>query len=54
MSPPFTEQRFDQSFAGEVPLRTLVDAASILRASNVGGGNSRNNDRRGSILNWPF
>ena len=49
-----TEQRFDQSFAGEVPLRTLVDAASILRAGNVGGGSSRNNDRRGGILNWPF
>ena len=49
-----TEQRFDQSFAGEVPLRTLVDAASILRASNMGGSGSRNNDRRGGILGWPF
>ncbi len=48
-----TEQRFDQTFAGEVPLRTLVDAASILRASNVGGGGSRD-DRRGGILGWPF
>ena len=49
-----TEQRFDQSFAGEVPLRTLVDAASILRASNMGGSGPRNNDRRGGILGWPF
>lgn len=48
-----TEQRFDQTFAGEVPLRTLVDAASILRASNMGGGGTRN-DRRGGILGWPF
>ena len=32
-----TERRFDQSFSGEVPLRTLVDAASILRASQMGG-----------------
>jgi LEA14-like dessication related protein len=34
-----TEQRFDQSLSGEVPLRTLVDAATILRASRLGGGN---------------
>ena len=26
------ERRFDQSFSGEVPLRSMVDAASILRA----------------------
>ncbi|HYP00095.1 MAG TPA: hypothetical protein VER76_07880 [Pyrinomonadaceae bacterium] len=26
------ERRFDKSFSGEVPLRSLVDAASILRA----------------------
>lgn len=32
-----TEKRFDQSFSGEVPLRTLVDAASILRAQRLGG-----------------
>ena len=32
------ERRFDQSFAGEVPLRSLVDAASILRASRSGAG----------------
>lgn len=30
-----TEKRFDQSFSGEVPLRTLVDAATILRASRA-------------------
>src|ERR1044071_1853974 len=32
-----TEKRFDQSFAGEVPLRSLVDAATIIRASRGGG-----------------
>src|SRR5918997_5782618 len=32
-----TEKRFDQSFAGEVPLRSLVDAASVLRASRASG-----------------
>jgi LEA14-like dessication related protein len=32
-----TEKRFDQSFSGEVPLRSLVDAASILRAQKLGG-----------------
>ena len=31
-----TERRFDQSFSGEVPLRTVVDAASILRARRLG------------------
>ena len=35
-----TEKRFDQSFSGEVPLRSLVDAAQILRARQVGGGRS--------------
>ena len=30
-----TEKRFDQNFSGEVPLRSLVDAASILRASRA-------------------
>lgn len=35
-----TEKRFDQSFSGEVPLRSLVDAASILRAQRMGGGGS--------------
>lgn len=37
-----TEKRFDKSFDGEVPLKTLVDAATILRASqftNVRLGN---------------
>src|ERR671927_1178366 len=33
-----TQKRFDQSFSGEVPLRSLVDAATILRASRSGGG----------------
>lgn len=32
-----TEKRFDKSFNGEVPLKSLVDAASILRASQLGG-----------------
>jgi hypothetical protein len=36
-----TEKRFDQSFSGEVPLRSLVDAASIARASGMGGSRSR-------------
>jgi hypothetical protein len=47
-----TEKRFDQSFAGEVPLRSLVDAASIIRASR--GGSAR--DDGGRILGniWPF
>jgi LEA14-like dessication related protein len=35
-----TEKRLDQSFSGEVPLRSLVDAASILRARRVGDGGS--------------
>ena len=35
-----TERRFDQSFSGEVPLRTVVDAASILRARRLGEGRS--------------
>lgn len=30
-----TEKRFDKSFDGEVPLKSLVDAASILRASGM-------------------
>ena len=32
------EKRFDQSFSGDVPLRSVVDAASILRARRVGDG----------------
>ncbi|HJQ31851.1 MAG TPA: LEA type 2 family protein [Pyrinomonadaceae bacterium] len=45
-----TEKRFDQSFAGEVPLRSLVDAATIVRASRGGGSDG------GRILGniWPF
>jgi hypothetical protein len=35
-----TEKRFDQNFSGEVPLRSLVDAASILRARGMGQGRS--------------
>ncbi|HYJ86702.1 MAG TPA: LEA type 2 family protein [Pyrinomonadaceae bacterium] len=35
-----TEKRFDQNFSGEVPLRSLVDAASILRARGMSGGSS--------------
>ena len=41
-----TEKRFDQNFSGEVPLRSLVDAASILRARGMGQGRSST----GSIL----
>ena len=33
-----TEKRFDQSFS--VPLRSIVDAASILRARRMGDGRS--------------
>ena len=32
------EKRFDQSFSGEVPLRSVVDAASILRARRLTDG----------------
>lgn len=31
-----TEKRFDQSLSGEVPLKSVVDAASILRARRIG------------------
>ena len=47
-----TERRFDQSFAGEVPLRSLVDAASILRASRVSGAGGAGGRVLGGI--WPF
>ncbi len=30
------EKRFDKSFSGEVPLKTLVNAATLLRASKLG------------------
>jgi hypothetical protein len=33
----FFSKRVDKSFDGEVPLKSLVDAASILRARNMGG-----------------
>ncbi|HYP53859.1 MAG TPA: LEA type 2 family protein [Pyrinomonadaceae bacterium] len=50
-----TERRFDQSFSGEVPLRSLVDAASILRAERGSGGGiqDRIRDRIG-VGGWPF
>lgn len=58
------EKRFDKSFDGEVPLRSLVDAATILRARNVGagrggrggasgGGNNGWGDILGGILRRP-
>ena len=47
-----TERRFDQSFAGEVPLRSLVDAATILRASRGAGGARDAGRILGNI--WPF
>jgi Late embryogenesis abundant protein len=53
-----TERRFDQSFSGEVPLRSLVDAATILRASNMSGGGRDTRGARGTlgdiIGGWPF
>ena len=48
------ERRFDKSFSGEVPLRSLVDAASILRAQRgVTGGRTtggNNSPRWGDII----
>jgi hypothetical protein len=47
------ERRFDQRFSGEVPLRSLVDAASILRAQRgvTGGRGSGNSSPRwGDII----
>jgi LEA14-like dessication related protein len=41
------EKRFDKSFDGEVPLRSLVDAATILRARNAAGGGYDGQDRGG-------
>lgn len=46
-----TEKRFDQSFSGEVPLRTVVDAASILRARRMGEGRSAGTSIR-DVLPW--
>ncbi|MBA3248585.1 MAG: LEA type 2 family protein [Pyrinomonadaceae bacterium] len=42
------EQRFDRSFSGEVPLKSVVDAASILRARRISDGGDSN--RWGDIL----
>ena len=51
----FFSKRMDKSFAGEVPLRTLVDAASILRARNSGSGGRRSGGGIGRILDgWGF
>ena len=47
-----TEKHFDQSFSGEVPLRSLVDAASILRARRLGGGNSSTGRSIWDALPW--
>ena len=48
-----TEKRFDQSFSGEVPLRSLVDAATLLRASR--GADSRGlGDYIPRGGGWPF
>lgn len=46
------ERRFDKSFSGEVPLRSLVDAASILRAQRATGGRTDggNSPRWGDII----
>ncbi|HEV2799078.1 MAG TPA: hypothetical protein VGW12_01200 [Pyrinomonadaceae bacterium] len=46
------ERRFDKSFAGEVPLRSLVDAASILRAQRgaTGGRGTTSSPRWGDII----
>lgn len=42
------EKRVDKSFSGEVPLRSLVDAASILRARGMGHG------LPDGVGRWPF
>jgi hypothetical protein len=47
-----TEKRFDQNFSGEVPLRSLVDAASILRARRLGGGASSTGRSIWDALPW--
>ncbi len=46
------ERRFDKSFSGEVPLRSLVDAASIMRAQRgtSGGRGTTNSPRWGDII----
>ena len=47
-----TEKRFDQSVSGEVPLRSIVDAASILRARNMGGARTSTAGRIWDSLPW--
>jgi LEA14-like dessication related protein len=47
-----TEKRFDQSFSGEVPLRSVVDAASILRARGLGNGGSSTGSTIWDALPW--
>ncbi len=47
-----TEKRFDQSFSGEVPLRSVVDAASILRAQRSSGGSGSTAGRIWDSLPW--
>ena len=47
-----TEKRFDQSFSGEVPLRSVVDAPSILRAQRSGGGSGSTAGRIWDSLPW--
>ncbi len=47
------ERRFDKSFSGEVPLRSLVDAASIMRAqrgAQGGRGTTGSSPRWGDII----
>lgn len=47
-----TEKRFDQSFSGEVPLRSVVDAASILRARRMGGDRTTSGGSIWDRLPW--
>lgn len=47
-----TERRFDQSVSGEVPLRSIVGAASIIRARNMSGSRSSATDRIRDSLPW--
>lgn len=48
------EKHFDQSFSGEVPLRSVVDAASILRARRLtdGGRGVRSGGPLADIFNF--
>jgi hypothetical protein len=47
-----TEKRFNQNFSGEVPLRSVVDAASILRARQISGGRSTGSISIWDVLPW--